>query len=864
MIVSDINQIREYIVTVQKDVDWHIIHDELCRDTSADDSVDSNIVPDRVCECCKERPNNPRNTHYNLSEAEAIKLRQDSRILAVQAVEDIPEPMPRAFQDGNFNRLSTATGQNDNWGLLRHTNQTNTFNNSQSDPGGNYEYVLDGTDVDMVIVDTGIQVGHPEWNKTNYVAPTVYTSGDVQNVTGDGSDFFKRELTVNGVRIMAAGAVGGQTAVPDEWIRKVAQLFKWFTRPTSQTNPQFQELFIKTLKGDAGTYHAGFPTIQRVARGAGADYSTNFLTDAGAEFWNLTNLYDTHVQNDMVWYLNSTGGPAGNGNEDAQEAIEHVFHTLHMHGLSAEDIKLYPYISSDWNTGDLYNAMVEAYDAGKWDPSGYQENPDDWKTIGDAFEVAAKEYLYLLNFCMFDYTSLWQGGSLSPEWTDDMRTPAGIQANNPLGAEFFYTWIQPCISKIPLETIQSLFRNGDTGNPYAAGRSGYIADSEIRLKQIDWFTESNNVGTQPANFYTDVNGHGSHCIGTMAGKTFGWCKNSDIYNITLYSNTGNNISWADTIDSLIDWHNAKPTLPDTGAKKPTVVNMSFGYAWYIRTTTTPNAISFNGTDYYDITGGRYRGVAHSDTAYANLQNIGLIGEAQGGGVYGFPRKFTSDDADVETLINNGIHVCCAAGNDSMKMDIPGGVDYDNYLTIDVGGSTYYVYYHRGGSPSVYEGGNTLSGPNATEDNPVGDLNEGFMVGALENSDVLDGVIYRDKKTTFSQSGPGVNIYTAGRYIISAQPNNQGSTYFADASYRQAKYSGTSMAAPQMCGMIGLLTQAHPDWTPAQVKKYFESNSVANLNDTGNNNDYTTNTTIHGGPNRVAYFPMNGQKKFGYN
>ena len=208
-----------------------------------------------------------------------------------------------------------------------------------------------------------------------------------------------------------------------------------------------------------------------------------------------------------------------------------------------------------------------------------------------------------------------------------------------------------------------------------------------------------------------------------------------------------------------------------------------------------------------------------------------------------------------------LHVQQRSRNDSMKMDIPGGVDYDNYITIGVGASTYYLYYHRGGSPSVNEGGNTLSGPNATEDNPAGDLNEGFMVGALENSDVFTELGYKDKKTTFSQSGPGVNIYTAGRYIISAQPNNQGSTYFANSSYRQAKYSGTSMAAPQMCGMIGCLLQAQPQWTPGQVKTYFESNAVANLNDTGNTDDYTTNTTIHGSPNRVAYFPMHGQKPF---
>ena len=99
----------------------------------------------------------------------------------------------------------------------------------------------------------------------------------------------------------------------------------------------------------------------------------------------------------------------------------------------------------------------------------------------------------------------------------------------------------------------------------------------------------------------------------------------------------------------------------------------------------------------------------------------------------------------------------------MKMDIPGGVDYDNYITISVGTSTYYLYYHRGGTPSTYEGGNTLNGPNATEDNPAGDLNEGFMVGALENSDVLTELGYKDKKTTFSQSGPGVNIYTCLLY-----------------------------------------------------------------------------------------------------
>jgi subtilisin family serine protease len=544
MLGIDPNQKREYVVTVRKDVDWKIIHDELVHDTSADDNVDSNIIPDRECECVKERENNRRNTHYSLTENEAIRLRNDPRITGVVAIADITSPKPRAIQEGNFNRNNTSTGNHDNWGLLRHINQTNTFNNSTSDPGGTYDYVLDGSGVDVIIVDTGIQVGHPEWQDTNGVT---------------------------------------------------------------------------------------------------------------------------------------------------------------------------------------------------------------------------------------------------------------------------------------------------------------------RLQQIDWFAESGIAGTQPAGFYTDVDGHGTHCIGTMAGKTFGWAKNARIYSITLYGNSGNELSTSDALDCILGFHNAK------GGSRPTVVNMSFGYVWYLKTNVTPNQFSVDGTTWFDISGGRYRGVTHSDTAYADLQNYGLIGELQGGSIYGFPRKYASLDADVETLINNGIHVCIAAGNDSMKIDVPGGIDYDNYLSFENGGDTYYVYYHRGGTPSVNEGGDTLT--LGTQDSPTGDLNEGFMVGALENSDLLDGSFFKDKKTTFSQSGPGVNIYTAGRYIISAQPNTKGSPYFADSNYKQSKYSGTSMAAPQMVGMVACLLQAHPDWTPAQVKKYFESNAVSNLNDTGNNNDYTINTTIHGGPNRVAYFPMHGQRPF---
>jgi len=180
----------------------------------------------------------------------------------------------------------------------------------------------------------------------------------------------------------------------------------------------------------------------------------------------------------MVWYLNSTGDGYGDGDNDAQEVIEHVFHTLHMHGLDAVSLKLYSYISADWASGPLYAAMEEAYDAGMWDSSGY--GGDTWKTDGDAFEVAAKEYLFLLNFAMFEYTELWDGGSLAPEWSDLMRTQAGILENNPLGYALHNTYIAPVISKPSLATIRSIFQDGNTpaqDNPSLAGVSGYVVSN---------------------------------------------------------------------------------------------------------------------------------------------------------------------------------------------------------------------------------------------------------------------------------------------------------------------------------------------------------------------------------------------------
>ena len=311
--------------------------------------------------------------------------------------------------------------------------------------------------------------GHDDEEETTATV-VVYNKGEIIDVTGAGSEFYKREVTINGVRIVAAGNVGGQQAVPDAFLEKVARMVELFTDPNGEGIDAASQInFIKTLKGDPGTYHAGIHTLQRVARGGGDDYSSNFLRSP--ESFDLDYINDSTYNNDMVWYLNSSGEGFGNGDIDAAEVIEHVFHTIHMSGLDALALKQYSEFSSDWASGPVYAAMKEAYDGGLWDSEGY--GGDAWKTDPEMFRIAQKEYLYLLNFSMFEYTSLWENGTLSPEWNDSMRTPSGILTNNPLGYELYNTYIAPVISKPELTMIRDIFQDGDVGDPTVAGSSGY-------------------------------------------------------------------------------------------------------------------------------------------------------------------------------------------------------------------------------------------------------------------------------------------------------------------------------------------------------------------------------------------------------
>jgi len=348
-------------------------------------------------------------------------------------------------------------------------------------------------------------------------------------------------------------------------------------------------------------------------------------------------------------------------------------------------------------------------------------------------------------------------------------------------------------------------------------------DGNSRLQQIDWYTESGLVGTQSLNHYRDRDGHGTHCAGIAAGKTYGFAKGAHIYSQklsgleTTTGSDGTGIPISDAFDAIRLWHNAKTN------GRPTVVNMSWGYVSTV--TSSP-------------TGGTYRGTPWTFTTQTNTQlwdDYGIVPTFSVGGIPTrfLPAQVVAIDAEIDDMIAAGIHICIAAGNDYYKADITTGTDYDNFATY----SGIDRYYHRPSSPYSADA---------------------FIVGNLDSDTFNDAGTEKDRTAGSSKKGPAVNIWAPGTNIMSTSSTQADVSsytlynYPEDANYDIMSISGTSMASPQVAGVCALYLQAK-NLTPAQLLTKIIADSKSVIYETGNDNDYSAYTTsIMGSANRHLY------------
>jgi subtilisin family serine protease len=200
--------------------------------------------------------------------------------------------------------------------------------------------------------------------------------------------------------------------------------------------------------------------------------------------------------------------------------------------------------------------------------------------------------------------------------------------------------------------------------------------------------------------------------------------------------------------------------------------------------------------------------------------------------YYHPVRIASVDADIADCVSAGVILVSAAGNDAHKIDSSTGTDYNNFYTDSINGTTYY---HRGATPCNTSGVVT--------------------VGSVK-------IAHPEGKNFFSNTGSGLDLYAPGEYIMSAIPETSTIAtatgvvdYPLDDTFKSTKISGTSMASPQVAGVVACMLEARPSYDQTQVRAWLtETAASGRLSDTGGG--YADLQSLQGAPNRFLRQPFN--------
>ena len=152
---------KEYTVTLNNFSD----KTNFC--TQMEESSGSGSIPSRACNCNLERPKS-RNVVFTLSDAEATELLNDSRVKACE--ENVELDVDVFWDESQTGKWDKTPEQADdkNWGIKRCIDgqQTSNWGNGgTSEITGTYNTTSSGKNVDVIIVDSHINFGHPEFRE---------------------------------------------------------------------------------------------------------------------------------------------------------------------------------------------------------------------------------------------------------------------------------------------------------------------------------------------------------------------------------------------------------------------------------------------------------------------------------------------------------------------------------------------------------------------------------------------------------------------------------------------------------------------------------------------------------------------------
>lgn len=829
MPISEYIQRREYIVTVHNFQDLESLYDEIETEGKTPACIDLT----RSVKCVHRRTTS-RNTHYLLSDWEAGELAQDPRIKSVTL-----SPKYLGISAGTFAETQTSSAWDKsgstsssmkNWGLLRCTQDSQVTNwggsgyegtgvGGTAAQTGTITLAQTGRNVDVVICDmNGIVWNHPEfavnadgtggqrsiaynWEQHNAEIGNG-SNGDYVYGTGDHSTH-------------VAGTVAGNT---QGWARD-ANIYNIYYDAGNPGDFSFVFDYIRAFhrnKSVNSETSRKNPTIVNNSWGMSIFPSEWAFTDITAVTYRGTR----YTPDGAVTYTGTSGVCTANARLANLINYENGGNRITTTG---------PYVPpggsiltkpASW-TQEGQEAFLTQLSAPSASYSVTIQGPADISFISD---VAADALVGTLSSQV--EVVIKQGSTVINTYTGPLSSTNNGGTVESIVEELLVTLADTAVYTVEFNTTLDTTGAGEDLSVATAMRVTVITESTNAEASVSSISSSllgagslssatsPTVGSNDDGYWTlalpfDIEYLGTTYsniyVGTNSYVTFG--SGSSVYAGISVSTPNLPKIMLCAADNSVQriYYGVEGTTPNRtyrvrieGNASTTGVLGSPGMvSEYVFYENNPSQIDLQ-------VGANNKKSAGSGFTTQQLNEWGFIAGQR------IPARVPACDVDLEDVYAEGIVMVGAAGNGRWKHDVPGGLDWDNTFEMGVrypaSISTPY-YYMRGTSPTAND--NATQGEYALP---------AICVGSVDSIQI-------DQKVVYSDCGPGVDLWAPGTYIISALPS--GTSDSRNASYYLGKYSGTSMASPQVCGVLACALEVYPYMNQQQAKSYILAYAKAN-------------------------------------
>ncbi len=860
MSLLDYIRTKQYIVVAHNYDDLDDIYDEL---ESAGKSPPG-LELTRSIECVSRRPGS-RGTIYRLTAWEAAQLSTDPRIKTIELVPKelgIDAGTTASQTSSNWDKSNSNSTNMKNWGLLRCTeaSQRIGWGGTGYDGTGSgtaaqtatISLTQTGKHVDVVIVDgNGLVWNHPEFaanadgtGSTRTVQYNWYQHNAA--VTGGASSSYTYSTSDHATHV--AGTVAGNT---QGWARdaNIYNIF-YFAGAVGDTNFPYVIDYVRE-------FHRNKPINPATGRRNPTICNNSWGMSIFPSEWSFSDIT-------AVTYRGTRNTPFSNPSSTYGGASGVYSSNALLASFTGNPENIAQRITTSGGTSPSSTASFTSV-PGSWTQSGsYQAYITGIVPPAASYTVSIQGpgSVSIRNNC----ASGGNTGTVSLTSSITITSPSGVNVTYSDGP---YTGLEV---ETDISQTYVMANNEVYTFNYLTSLDTALSDSPITTFLM-YSTIVTSGGSPAAATVTDL---GSVSIGTTTGLTAsttptvgnnddGYWTLSVPFNVsylstnynTLYFGTNTYLTFGSGSTIYYGIDADTPNFPKimVGAADNSVQRIYYGTEGSAPNRTYRVIVEGNGSVIGTLgnPGMRYQYTFYEATPTQIDLVIGqnnrktVTGQAFTTGqlnTWGFisgqriPVRVAALDADIEDAIDEGIIFVGAAGNGRWKHDVPGGLDWDNTFEMSSrypGSVSTPYYYMRGTSPTAND--NTASG---TYDIP------NICVGAVDSIQI-------DQKVSFSDCGPGVDIWAPGTAIISALPSTASSTPDPrSGSHYIGKYNGTSMASPQVCGVLACALEIYPNMTQEDAKEYIINYAKQNQL-TASGSTPTDGQNLQGAPNLFLFY-----------